>query len=113
MQNYGLDNTTGAALTGLAHLRQSITDILTTPVGSRVMRRDYGSRVFQSVDAPLTRTTLVDIYADSAEALAQWEPRLQVTAMRVLRMDSGGLTMSISGYMAGSGETVTLEGIEL
>jgi phage baseplate assembly protein W len=50
----GMDNLTGKSLADLAHLRQSIADILTTPIGSRVMRRDYGSRIFQRIDAPLT-----------------------------------------------------------
>ncbi|KPN28874.1 baseplate wedge subunit [Halolamina pelagica] len=39
----GVDRTNGQRLEGLAHIRQSVADILTTPLGSRVMRRDYGS----------------------------------------------------------------------
>ena len=31
----GMDRVTGAALSGRAHMRQSIMDILTTPIGSR------------------------------------------------------------------------------
>ncbi|WP_444885977.1 GPW/gp25 family protein [Microbulbifer sp. PSTR4-B] len=110
---YGMNNRTGAAITQLEHLRQSVTDILTTPKGSRLMRRDYGSEVFRSVDAPLTRTTIVDIYAAAGEALGIWEPRLQVAAMQVQRLDSGGLTLRISGYLVESGESITLEGIDL
>lgn len=41
----GTDANTGKALEGMAHLRQSIRDILGTPLGSRVMRRDYGSEL--------------------------------------------------------------------
>ena len=51
----GMDRNTGRALEGIAHLRQSIRDILTTPIGSRVMRWEYGSRLFRLVDAPLSR----------------------------------------------------------
>ena len=43
----GMDRETGKSLSGIEHLRQSIRDILTTPIGSRVMRRDYGSRLFE------------------------------------------------------------------
>lgn len=110
---YGMNNRTGGTITRLEHLRQSVTDILSTPIGSRVMRRDYGAGVFRSVDAPLTRATIVDIYADAAEALSKWEPRLQVTAMQVVRLSSGGLSMKLSGYEVGSGELLTLEGINL
>lgn len=37
----GISATTGRPLSGIDHLRQSIRDILTTPIGSRVMRRLY------------------------------------------------------------------------
>jgi phage baseplate assembly protein W len=74
----GTDAKTGKTLSGVAHLRQSIRDILTTPLGSRVMRRDYGSRLFDLVDNPLNDQTLVEIFAATAEALMRWEPRLKV-----------------------------------
>lgn len=35
-----MDRTTGKAIGELAHLRQSVGDILTTPIGSRVMRHE-------------------------------------------------------------------------
>lgn len=41
----GTSRLTGRVIDQDAHLTQSITDILTTPKGSRVMRRDYGSRL--------------------------------------------------------------------
>lgn len=41
----GMSRDSGKELKGIDHLRQSITDILTTPVGTRVWRRDYGSRL--------------------------------------------------------------------
>ena len=50
----GLNATNGQALSGLDHLRQSIRDILTTRIGTRVMRRDYGSRLPDLVDSPVT-----------------------------------------------------------
>lgn len=39
----GMNRETGKALTGIEHIQQSIRDILVTPIGSRVMRRKYGS----------------------------------------------------------------------
>lgn len=39
----GMNSETGKTISGIEHLKQSIVDILTTPVGTRVMRRDYGS----------------------------------------------------------------------
>ena len=78
----GTNAQTGKELTGLAHLRQSVRDILTTPIGTRVMRREYGSRLMELVDAPLTPATLTEIYAAAAEALARWEPRLRVDRIK-------------------------------
>ena len=49
----GMNVLNGRSLTGLDHLKQSIADILNTPIGSRVMRRDYGSKLFSLIDAPL------------------------------------------------------------
>ncbi len=52
----GTDANTGKALSGLEHLRQSVRDILTTPIGTRVMRREYGSQLYALIDAPLNRS---------------------------------------------------------
>jgi phage baseplate assembly protein W len=49
----GLNAANGQALSGLDHLRQSIRDILTTRIGTRVMRRDYGSRLRRPPLAPV------------------------------------------------------------
>ena len=51
----GINAHTGQALSGIDHLRQSIRDILTTRIGTRVMRRDYGSRLPTLVDNPMTQ----------------------------------------------------------
>lgn len=48
----GIDSGTGRYLHGNEHLRQSVTDILSTPVGSRVLLREYGSRLFSLLDNP-------------------------------------------------------------
>jgi uncharacterized protein len=77
----GMDRTTGATLEGNAHLAQSITDILTTPLGARVMRRDYGSMLFDLIDQPLNAATRLLIFASTALALRRWEPRIKITRM--------------------------------
>ena len=68
----GMHAATGRSLTGLGHLRQSVTDILTTPIGSRIHRR-YGSEVPELIDQPLNNATQWRIYAASAFALRRWE----------------------------------------
>ncbi|EDJ4804012.1 baseplate assembly protein, partial [Salmonella enterica] len=39
----GMNRNTGLAISDSEHIGQSMRDILLTPVGSRVMRREYGS----------------------------------------------------------------------
>ncbi len=109
----GMHSFTGQWLEGVAHLEQSIRDILTTPIGMRVMRRDYGSRLPDLVDAPISRTTLIDIYTATAEALLKWEPRLQLTRVEVEEVTSGSLRLRLEGIYLPAGQVMTLEGIIL
>lgn len=74
----GMDRTTGALLSGDAHLAQSIGDILTTPLGTRVMRRDYGSLLPELLDRPANAATLLLMVMASAIAIGRWEPRIAV-----------------------------------
>lgn len=107
----GINATTGKRLGGLDHLRQSIRDILTTPIGSRVMRREYGSRLFQLVDAPMNRATLLDLYAATAEALERWEPRFRLTSVQAVSAAPGRVELDLTGEYLPDGRTVTLDGI--
>jgi phage baseplate assembly protein W len=104
---------TGGARNGLAHLQQSITDILTTPIGSRVMRRDYGSHIFELVDAPMNRATLVAIYAATAEAIARWEPRFAVSRVQATDAAPGRVTLSLTGTYRPNGKAITLDGVAI
>jgi phage baseplate assembly protein W len=101
----------GTALSGIDHLRQSITDILTTPLGSRVMRREYGSRLFYLVDAPINRGTLSAIYRETVEAIARWEPRFAVTKVTVVSAAPGRVELDVTGNYKPDGKAITLEGI--
>lgn len=107
----GMNALNGRSLSGLEHLKQSIADILNTPIGSRVMRRDYGSKLFSLIDAPLNRGTLVDIYAATAEALMKWEDRLLVSAVDITSAQLGQITLKITGKYVLDGKTVQLDGI--
>lgn len=79
----GLNHTTGRPVDGLDHLRQSIEVILTTPIGSRVMRRNFGSNLHRLVDAPNNGATRARLVAATATALMKWEPRLKVTRISI------------------------------
>lgn len=110
----GINNTTGKALEGIEHLKQSIRDILRTPIGTRVMRRDYGSRLFDLIDAPMNSQTIIDIVAATADALDRWEPRLLLERV-VLNSgsDSGRINLTLFGKYRPNGQPITLDGIVL
>ena|SRR5438067_13814721 len=109
----GTSATTGKLLGGIDHLRQSIVDILTTPKGTRVMRRDYGSDLPRLVDAPINRKTVMDIIAATAGAIKQWEPRFDVQTVKVVAASPGKLEIDITGQYLPEGKAVTLSGIEI
>lgn len=103
----GLDRRTGQPLSGTAHLKQSIEDILTTPVGSRRMRPEYGSSLRRYVDLPVSEGWKSAVQAEVARALGRWEPRLKLERVRVTAVLNGQITLSLSG--AYLGDDVVLE----
>jgi phage baseplate assembly protein W len=109
----GMSRTTGKALDDRAHLRQSIIDILTTPLGSRVMRRTYGSRLVKLIDAPMNRDTLLKIYGAVVEALTQWEPRIQVLQVTSQSAAPGAITLDLSGIYLPNGKPISISGISV
>ena len=108
----GVDRDTGKRLVGLSHLRQSVRDILTTPIGSRVMRRDYGSRLYTLVDHPVSDETVMEVYMATAEALLRWEPRLDLTRVHA-SVSPGKITISLEGRYIPDGKEIRMEGIEV
>jgi hypothetical protein len=72
----GMHRITGETISGLDELSQNIRDILTTPIGSRVMNRDYGASLFELIDQPGNNSTLLKIYAAVVDSLLRWEPRI-------------------------------------
>ncbi len=109
----GTSASTGKPLSGVDHLRQSIRDILTTPIGSRVMRREYGSRLYQLIDAPINRSILLEIYAATAEALIRWEPRFRLQKVVAASAAPGELVLDMTGVYLPDGRTITIDGVEV
>ncbi|MCP5230660.1 MAG: GPW/gp25 family protein [Burkholderiaceae bacterium] len=112
----GTDAATGRALAGQDHLAQSIRDILTTPIGSQALARDYGSRLTDLLDAPLVPATIADAKAAILDALDRWEPRVQVLALRLVTAPSAAGRAVLDIYyrvLTDDGETVALEGVLL
>lgn len=80
----GMDARTGRALDGLEHIRQSIADVLGTPIGTRVMRRDYGSMLPELIDEAMNPVGRQRVIAASALAIARWVPRVRISRLQLL-----------------------------
>lgn len=95
----GMSAISGRQLGGIEHIQQSVRDILATPIGTRVMRRDYGSLLPELIDMPLTDATLLQAYAATVMALIRWEPRVRVTTIRrqVITAQPGKAVLEIEG----------------
>ena len=109
----GTSSKTGKALSGFDHFKQSIRDILTTRKGSRVMRRDYGSRLPELVDAPQNQSTVAQIVYEGAIALTLWEPRLSLSRIVCLAVSAGRIVLRLEGTYLPDGRTVTMDGITI
>jgi phage baseplate assembly protein W len=100
----GMDRRTGVALDGMAHLRQSIEDILSTPIGTRLCRRDYGSDLPELLDQPMNDLTRLRIYAATAMALARQERRLSLSRVALKAGAAPGVfALDLTGTAAASG----------
>ncbi len=110
-----MSNTGGAVLDGIEHLRQSVVDILTTPLGARVMRRDYGSGLADLIDQNLSQLTIAQIYAATVDALDKWEPRLRIDRVQIDAsndaLEAGQIALTIYGQYLPDGREITLEGV--
>lgn len=95
----GMNVNTGKRLEGIDHIRQSIEDIITTPIGSRVMRRDYGSLVPELLDMPMNDALIMQVYAATVIAVTRWEPRIQITGARrtVNTQQHGAVVIELQG----------------
>lgn len=110
----GMDRRTGRKLSGLDHLWQSVEDILTTRIGSRVMRRSYGSDLPNLIDEPFNEAVRLDMIAATADALGRWETRFKVTSVSIIHTYTNGkarVEIDVAGDYLPDGTAIKLEGI--
>lgn len=95
-----MDQYTGAAISGDADIAQSVARILSTRIGTRIMRRSFGSCLPELQDTPLTPRNAILWIAATAGALRRWEDRIKVERVSV-SMNQGGegrLVLTITGH---------------
>lgn len=92
----GMNATTGQSVTDNDHIAQSIGDILLTPIGSRVMRRAYGSQLFNLIDQPVNNDIIkLRVMSAIYSALYLWEPRISLTSITLSAPDAGQVVATI------------------
>ncbi|EGT5684005.1 GPW/gp25 family protein [Cronobacter dublinensis] len=104
----GMSRATGMSLTDAGHISQSIRDILTTPVGSRVMRRDYGSLLSMLLDQPQNQALRLQIMSACYMAILKWEPRVRLTGLTFETRFNGEMVVEISGQRTDTGGDISL-----
>lgn len=92
----------------LEHISQSIGDILRTPVGSRVMRRDYGSLLASMIDQPQTPALELQIKVACYMAVLKWEPRVTLSSVTTERSFDGRMTVTLTGQHNDTGQPLSL-----
>lgn len=87
---------TGKPIGSSALLSQRIADVLTTRIGTRVMRRNYGSLLPELIDAPGNEMTSQLLIAASATALVRWIPELALQRVGIAP-DGAQWSLTIEG----------------
>ena len=104
-----MNRETGAALDLVEHITQSITDILTTRLGTRVMRREYGSLLPELVDQPFNDFTRLQAYAATVMALMRWEQRISLSRVRLVGANlQGQSTLDLEGTLVDTNQPLNL-----
>lgn len=94
----GVDRNTGKWLGGWAHVVQSLHVIVTTTIGTRVQRRQFGCEDASLIDRPMNESEVLRAISAIAEAVDLWEPRFRIT--RCVIADAtvlGKLVLRIAG----------------
>ncbi|EEW6052156.1 TPA: GPW/gp25 family protein [Escherichia coli] len=104
----GMNRSDGLTVTDLEHISQSIGDILRTPVGSRVMRRDYGSLLASMIDQPQAPALELQIKVACYMAVLKWEPRVTLSSVTTERSFDGRMTVTLTGRHNDTGQPLSL-----
>lgn len=83
--------------TSNAHVEQSMGDILTTPLASRVVRRPYGSGLPDLIDGPVNPAMRLRLFAAAAQAILRWEPRVRLRRIQLAMSAPGSASLRLQG----------------
>ena len=104
-----MNRQTGGAIGEREHISQSVTDILSTRIGTRVMRREYGSLLPELVDHPFNDVTRLRVYAAAVMALMRWETRISLSRVQFVGATmQGQASIDLEGSVVDTNEPLSL-----
>ncbi|EKR3354174.1 GPW/gp25 family protein [Salmonella enterica] len=103
----GMSRNDGQVIGDTDHLRQSVRDILLTPQGSRLARREYGSLLSALIDQPQNPALRLQIMSAVYVALNRWEPRLTLDSITINGNFDGSMVVELMGH-SNNGAPVSL-----
>lgn len=106
----GMNPDSTGLLTDADQLWNSVRDVLTTPLASRVMRREYGSLIPDLLDEPQNEVTRLQCMSAAVIALTQWEPRISLNGININYSKDGAVTAELVGIVT---ETMQTAGTSL
>lgn len=104
----GMHAATGKTIAAeIDHIWASVRCILVTPMGSRVMRRPFGSLIPDLIDHPDNPANRLRLIAASYMAIIRWEPRVRLTRASITTTADGKVSIDMecqrrSGPRSGS-----------
>lgn len=100
MMYLGMNRDNGKAITDIDHIRQSMRDILITPEGSRIARRDYGSLLSVLIDQPQNDVIRLQVMAAVYVAISRWEPRVRLSTVNLTSDFDGSMQVDLTAQRA-------------
>ncbi|EHU1559143.1 GPW/gp25 family protein [Acinetobacter baumannii] len=89
-------------------IQQSIDDIVSTPIGSRIMRREYGSLIPDLIDQPINEVLILKCYSAIYTAILRWEDRINVSQILNTQVKENGLIFDLECTSTVTGQNMNL-----
>ncbi|UNM95511.1 GPW/gp25 family protein [Ignatzschineria rhizosphaerae] len=104
-----IDRNTGLPISENEHIIQSLLDIATTAIGTRVMRRDYGTILVPKIDAPMNAEYRMLLMSSLMMAFTQYEPRIEIRRINLKIDMPGHPKIEIEAVKKETNDTFTFE----
>lgn len=108
----GTDRITGRLITGVPYLWQRLSDVISTPVGALVGRREFGSRMFEVLDRNVDGDFFMDAFVRLAEAVnnkANGLDDFRLSTMRIEKPAANHIELILAGDLLDDGVRVSVE----